>query len=389
MALSFPAAPAVNQTYTFSGQTWRFNGNSWARIGSTGATVNFQAVGSSILPTANVTYDLGSGQRRWRDLYLAGNTIDLGGTAIRSTVQGVSFSLAANNSQAVGLVASTVQVGSGANTVVLAATAQGLQTVTSDGNVVPIAGGFSYANTAPASAVAGSRWLDSDSLKEFVYVNLDGTSRWIEPAGDGISGATGATGATGSPGATGATGSPGATGPQGPGIANLAIGMSTWLQTPTSANLAAVVTDETGSGALVFATSPMLLTPNLGTPSSGNLTNCTVDGTNFVGFRTVPQNVQTGNYSIVASDSGKHIYRSSGGAATWTIPANSSVAYAIGTALTFINLSATAVSIAISTDTMYLSSAGTTGTRTLAQYGSATAIKVDTTTWIISGSGLT
>jgi hypothetical protein len=127
----------------------------------------------------------------------------------------------------------------------------------------------------------------------------------------------------------------------------------------------------------------------LGTPSSGTLSSCTVDGTDAVGFRNIPQNTQTGSYTLVLADSGKHIYRGSGSAATWTIPANSSVAYPVGTALTFINLSATSVSIAITTDTMYLSSAGTTGTRTLAQYGSATAVKIASTTWIISGSGLT
>lgn len=108
-----------------------------------------------------------------------------------------------------------------------------------------------------------------------------------------------------------------------------------------------------------------------------------------LGYLNIPQNAQTGSYTLVLADAGKHIYRGSGSAATWTIPANGSVAYPIGTALTFINLSATSVSIAITTDTMYLSSAGTTGTRTLAQYGSATAIKIASTTWLISGSGLT
>jgi hypothetical protein len=114
-------------------------------------------------------------------------------------------------------------------------------------------------------------------------------------------------------------------------------------------------------------------------------------GTGFdVGYRNIPQNAQTGSYTLLAADSGKHIYHASGaGAATYTIPANGSVAYEIGTAISFINLSATAVSIAITTDTMYLSSAGTTGTRTLAQYGTATAVKVTSTAWIISGSGLT
>ena len=48
-----------------------------------------------------------------------------------------------------------------------------------------------------------------------------------------------------------------------------------FLNTPSSANLRAAVTDETGTGALVFATSPTLATPILGTPTSGTLTSCT------------------------------------------------------------------------------------------------------------------
>ena len=43
----------------------------------------------------------------------------------------------------------------------------------------------------------------------------------------------------------------------------------------TSLQLKGVISDETGSGALVFATSPTLVTPLLGTPTSGTLTNCT------------------------------------------------------------------------------------------------------------------
>lgn len=52
-------------------------------------------------------------------------------------------------------------------------------------------------------------------------------------------------------------------------------GIKTFLATPSSANLAAAVTDETGSGSLVFGTSPTFVTPLLGTPTSGVLTNCT------------------------------------------------------------------------------------------------------------------
>jgi hypothetical protein len=61
----------------------------------------------------------------------------------------------------------------------------------------------------------------------------------------------------------------------GTGINSLGTGIATFLGTPSSANLSAAVTDETGSGALVFATSPTLVTPALGTPASGTLTNAT------------------------------------------------------------------------------------------------------------------
>tara|TARA_R110000868_G_scaffold6626_2_gene37353 strand:- start:921 stop:1676 length:756 start_codon:yes stop_codon:yes gene_type:complete len=129
----------------------------------------------------------------------------------------------------------------------------------------------------------------------------------------------------------------------------------------------------------------------LGTPSSGTLSACTVDGTDAVGFRNIPVNSQSAAYTAVLADSGKVIFHPStdANARTFTIPANSSVAYPIGTAITFINMTSQVVTIAITTDTMYLSAAGTTGSRSLAQYGSATAIKMTSTTWLISGSGLT
>ena len=59
------------------------------------------------------------------------------------------------------------------------------------------------------------------------------------------------------------------------GVSGLGTGVATFLGTPSSANLASAVTDETGSGALVFANSPTLVTPALGTPSSATLTNAT------------------------------------------------------------------------------------------------------------------
>jgi len=180
---------------------------------------------------------------------------------------------------------------------------------------------------------------------------------------------------------------------------------------PTADSTANYVLKTNGSGTLGFAaaatgdvtlngtetltnktlTSPTLTTPVLGTPSSGTLSSCTVDGTNEVGYKNIPQNSQSAAYTLVLADAGKHIFHpsSDANARTFTIPANSSVAYPIGTAITFINMTSQVVTIAITSDTMYLSSAGTTGSRSLAQYGSATAIKITSTNWLISGSGLT
>ena len=192
------------------------------------------------------------------------------------------------------------------------------------------------------------------------------------------------------------------------------------------------ITGYTASGAtgttstnLVFSTSPTLVTPVLGaatatsingltiTSSTGTLTvtngktasfsnTITLAATNDsqtytlpaatcnIGYLEVPQNSKSAAYTAVLADSGKQIFHPStdNNARTFTIPANGSVAYPVGTVLTFINRINT-VTIAITTDTMYLAGAGTTGNRTLAANGVATAVKISSTEWIISGTGLT
>lgn len=108
-----------------------------------------------------------------------------------------------------------------------------------------------------------------------------------------------------------------------------------------------------------------------------------------VGWRDCPQNAQTGNYTTVLADRGKSLVYTGAGASTFTIAANASVAYPLGTVLTFANRGGGNLSIAINTDTLILAGTATTGTRTLTSTnGTATAIKTDATVWLISGSGL-
>lgn len=110
-----------------------------------------------------------------------------------------------------------------------------------------------------------------------------------------------------------------------------------------------------------------------------------------VGYLNVPSNPQSTAYTTVLADSGKSIDHPAAdtNARTYTIDSNANVPYPVGTCISFSNMTANVVTIAIASDTMYLAGTGSTGSRSLAQYGVATARKLTSTTWLISGTGLT
>jgi len=156
-----------------------------------------------------------------------------------------------------------------------------------------------------------------------------------------------------------------------------------------------------GGGLSVTGTSTLATTTVSGTSGVSFTVNATsgthstqiADSANTkynAGYLELPVNSAGATYTAVLADSGKELYYNGTGATTYTIPANASVAYPVGTTLTFCNdaTGATNMTIAITTDTLVLTPGGSTGSRTLAQYGRATAHKVTATRWFISGTGL-
>lgn len=126
-----------------------------------------------------------------------------------------------------------------------------------------------------------------------------------------------------------------------------------------------------------------------GTPVLTTATTVGASGP-VVGYRDIPTSVSNAAKTFALADAGYGFGKDNTTAYTYTIPANSSVAFPVGTVITVFNNAATAnITIAITTDTMYLAGTATTGSRTLAPRGMCTLYKVSSTVWFASGAGLT
>lgn len=256
-----------------------------------------------------------------------------------------------------------------------------------------------------------SEWTSANSVlaagEMGIETNTDrfkignGSTAWNALAYGGIQGVQGLQGTLGTQGIIGISvqgiqGIQGATGPQG----NATLGIAQIFTAPQTFRAANAIRSEVAStqDAVVIAgraggTGSFAVTLIPATLSASRTLTLPEPGENVtLGYLNIPQNSQSAAYTLVLTDAGKHIFHPSADttARTFTIPANSSVAFPIGTTITFINQNgAGVITIAITTDTMRLSPAGTTGSRTLAANGTATCVKITSTEWIISGSGLT
>jgi hypothetical protein len=161
----------------------------------------------------------------------------------------------------------------------------------------------------------------------------------------------------------------------GTGITSFGTGVATWLGTPSSANLAAAVTDETGSGALVFGTSPTI--------SGGTFADAVIRQP------LVTPSFSANAYTLQLTDQGDILLASNGATAgTINIPTNGSVAFPVGTQITIIQTGAGQLTIQATTPattTIASTGASSTAPKLRAINSSATCIKTATDTWYVVG----
>lgn len=158
-------------------------------------------------------------------------------------------------------------------------------------------------------------------------------------------------------------------------VTGLGSGVATFLATPSSSNLAAAVTDETGSGALVFGTSPTI--------SGATLTNAVMTQA------ILTPSFSANAYTLVLGDQGDILLASNGATAgTINVPTNGSVAFPTGTQITIIQTGSGQLTIQATTPaTTTINSAGASAVapKLRTTYSSATLIKTATDTWYVVG----
>jgi hypothetical protein len=107
-----------------------------------------------------------------------------------------------------------------------------------------------------------------------------------------------------------------------------------------------------------------------------------------IGYLNIPQ-VAAANATLALTDAGKHYYSTTAGNLTLTVPLNSSVGFATGTAISIVVQAAGNVLVnAASGVTLYMGGNATAGNRVVSTYGMATLMKVATNTWFINGTGV-
>jgi hypothetical protein len=144
------------------------------------------------------------------------------------------------------------------------------------------------------------------------------------------------------------------------------------------------VTTSTGSGANVLSTSPTLVTPALGTPSQGVLSSCTVDGTNAVGYKAIPQSgaAKTTSYTLALGDIGEFI--EVGASGSIVVP---NATFAAGDAVVIFNNTSGAITLTMTITTAYIGGTDADkATISLATRGVCNVLFISGTVCVVTGN---
>lgn len=177
------------------------------------------------------------------------------------------------------------------------------------------------------------------------------------------------------------------------GATNVTVPTSGTLVTTTSSslpNLSTVGTILSGiwNGSLIAGTYGGTGINNGTHTFTNNQNSSFTSSTGNVGTLELLQNAQSSNYTLVLADNGREIYNNGSSQLTFTIPANASVAFPIGTCIVFTGSPTQGVIVAINSDILYWQPSGTTGSRTVSAFGSFQACKKTSTIWYGSGNGV-
>ncbi|NDB64481.1 MAG: hypothetical protein EB168_02270 [Euryarchaeota archaeon] len=227
-------------------------------------------LGGNLIPTANVTYNLGSDTARWNELYLAGNTMSLGSVVLKDSAGELAL-FESDGTTPTTLKSTSIEISSivnGTSNVAVATDSSVTVSVAGSTAATFASGGLTV--TGNLTVQGTTTTVDSTTVNvvdRFVFEgatadDFETTLLVEDPTADRTVTIPDATGTIVLKDSTDT-------------LTNKSIDLTNNTLTTTSLQLLTACSDETGSGSLVFATSPTLVTPLLGTPTSGTLTNCT------------------------------------------------------------------------------------------------------------------